>query len=52
MPLGEVGTNEREGERGAHPLKTVILPLLARLVYEPHLQNAFDRENTDDFACG
>jgi len=34
MPLGERGPHERGGERGAPPLKGVILPLLARLTWK------------------
>jgi len=34
MPLGKEGPHERWGERGASPLKGVILPLLARLTWK------------------
>jgi len=34
MPLGEVGFQEWGGERGAPPLKLVILPLLALLMWK------------------
>jgi len=34
MPLGKGSPHERRGERGAPPLKGVILPLLARLTWK------------------